>query len=80
MNSIIRSDHNTVIGFTVWAGAIFIVVNLLVDIAHTFTNPRKRDSVPRGPSAAVATARENRPSSPVFLYTPRAHILREAWT
>jgi ABC-type dipeptide/oligopeptide/nickel transport system permease component len=42
VNSIIRSDYNAVMGFTVWAGAIFIVVNLLVDIAHTFIDPRER--------------------------------------
>jgi len=31
-------------GFTVWAGAIFIVVNLLVDLAHTLVDPRERTS------------------------------------
>ena len=29
-------------GFTVWAGGIFIVVNLLVDVAHTLIDPRER--------------------------------------
>ena len=42
VNSIIRSDYNAVMGFTVWAGAIFIVVNLLVDVAHTLIDPRER--------------------------------------
>jgi len=42
VNSIVRSDYNAVMGFTVWAGAIFIVVNLLVDIAHTVVDPRER--------------------------------------
>jgi peptide/nickel transport system permease protein len=42
VNSILRSDYNAVMGFTVWAGAIFIVVNLLVDVAHTFIDPRER--------------------------------------
>src|SRR5688572_27188121 len=42
VNSIVRSDYNAVMGFTVWAGAIFIVVNLLVDIAHTLVDPRER--------------------------------------
>src|SRR5438128_1486779 len=42
VNSIIRSDYNGVMGFTVWAGAIFIVVNLLVDVAHTLVDPRER--------------------------------------
>src|SRR6266446_6592151 len=44
VNSIIRSDYNAVMGFTVWAGAIFIVVNLLVDVAHTLVDPRERAS------------------------------------
>jgi peptide/nickel transport system permease protein len=42
VNSIIRSDYNAVMGFTVWAGAIFILVNLLVDVAHTLIDPRER--------------------------------------
>jgi ABC-type dipeptide/oligopeptide/nickel transport system permease component len=42
VNSIIRSDYNAVMGFTVWAGTIFIVVNLLVDVAHTLIDPRER--------------------------------------
>ena len=42
VNSIIRSDYNAVMGFTVWAGVIFIVVNLLVDVAQTFIDPRER--------------------------------------
>lgn len=42
VNSIIRSDYNGVMGFTVWAGAIFLVVNLLVDVAHTLIDPRER--------------------------------------
>jgi ABC-type dipeptide/oligopeptide/nickel transport system permease component len=31
-------------GFTLWAGAIFLVVNLLVDLAHTLIDPRERAS------------------------------------
>ncbi len=42
VNSIIRSDYNAVMGFTVWAGVIFIVVNVLVDVAQTFIDPRER--------------------------------------
>src|SRR5438477_12861756 len=42
VNSIVRSDYNAVMGFTVWAGAIFIVVNLFVDVAHTLVDPRER--------------------------------------
>lgn len=41
VNSIIRSDYTAIMGFTVWAGAIFIVVNLLVDIVHSFIDPRE---------------------------------------
>src|SRR5207244_1485126 len=44
VNSIIRSDYNAVMGFTVWAGTIFIVVNLLVDVAHTLIDPRQTGS------------------------------------
>ncbi|HKW91859.1 MAG TPA: ABC transporter permease [Methylomirabilota bacterium] len=44
VSSIVLSDYNAVMGFTVWAGAIFIVVNLLVDIAHTLVDPRERAS------------------------------------
>jgi ABC-type dipeptide/oligopeptide/nickel transport system permease component len=44
VNSILRSDYNAVMGFTVWAGVIFIVVNLLVDVAHTLVDPRERAS------------------------------------
>jgi ABC-type dipeptide/oligopeptide/nickel transport system permease component len=44
VNSILRSDYNAVMGFTVWAGAIFIVVNLLVDVTHTLVDPRERVS------------------------------------
>ena len=29
-------------GFTVWAGAIFLIVNLLVDVAHVVIDPRER--------------------------------------
>jgi ABC-type dipeptide/oligopeptide/nickel transport system permease component len=42
VNSIIRSDYNAVMGFTVWAGTIFLVVNLLVDVAHVVIDPRER--------------------------------------
>jgi peptide/nickel transport system permease protein len=44
VNSILRSDYNAVMGFTAWTGAIFIVVNLLVDVAHTLIDPRERVS------------------------------------
>ena len=44
VNAIIRSDYNAVMGFTVWAGTIFLAVNLLVDLAHTVVDPRERMS------------------------------------
>lgn len=44
VNAIIRSDYNAVMGFTVWAGVIFIAVNLLVDVAHGLIDPRERAS------------------------------------
>jgi peptide/nickel transport system permease protein len=44
VNAIIRSDYNGVMGFTVWAGVIFMVVNLLVDVAQGFLDPRERAS------------------------------------
>jgi ABC-type dipeptide/oligopeptide/nickel transport system permease component len=42
VNSILRSDYNAVMGFTVWAGAVFIVVNLFVDVVHGLVDPRER--------------------------------------
>jgi peptide/nickel transport system permease protein len=39
--SIVRSDYNAIMGFTVWAGVIFIVVNLLVDLVHLLIDPRE---------------------------------------
>src|SRR5262249_3464739 len=44
VNSIIRSDYNAVMGFTVWAGTIFLMVNLLVDVTHVVIDPRERSS------------------------------------
>ncbi len=38
--SIIQSDHKAVMGFTIWAGAIFVLVNLIVDVIHTLIDPR----------------------------------------
>lgn len=39
-NSILRSDYNAIMGFTLWAGAIFILVNLIVDVIHEVIDPR----------------------------------------
>jgi peptide/nickel transport system permease protein len=42
VSSILQSDYNAVMGFTIWAGTIFIVVNLLVDVVQTLVDPRER--------------------------------------
>lgn len=41
VNSILSSDYNAVMGFTVIVGTMFIVVNLLVDILHGMIDPRE---------------------------------------
>jgi peptide/nickel transport system permease protein len=41
VNSILSSDYNAVMGFTLIAGTMFIVVNLLVDILHGMIDPRE---------------------------------------
>jgi peptide/nickel transport system permease protein len=38
--AILQSDYNAIIGFTVWVGVIFILVNLLVDLTHGLIDPR----------------------------------------
>jgi peptide/nickel transport system permease protein len=40
--SIYQSDYNAIMGFTLWAGSIFILVNLLVDLAHALIDPRSK--------------------------------------
>ena len=40
VNSILRSDYNGIMGFTLVTGTIFIVVNLAVDIVHGLIDPR----------------------------------------
>lgn len=40
VHSILRSDYNGIMGFTLVTGTIFIIVNLLVDIAHGLVDPR----------------------------------------
>ena len=42
VNSILQSDYNAIMGFTITAGIIFIIVNLLVDIVHGIIDPRSR--------------------------------------
>ncbi len=41
VSSILQSDYNGIMAFTIVAGVIFIVVNLLVDIAHGLIDPRE---------------------------------------
>lgn len=41
VQSILQSDYNAIMGFTLVAGIVFIVINLLVDIAHGFIDPRE---------------------------------------
>ncbi|MSP88228.1 MAG: ABC transporter permease [Alphaproteobacteria bacterium] len=40
VNSILQSDYKSIMGFTLWTGAMFVIVNLLVDILHTLIDPR----------------------------------------
>jgi len=42
VNSILSSDYNAVMGFTLVAGGLFILVNLLVDILQGMIDPRER--------------------------------------
>ena len=41
-NSILQSDYNAIMGFTLFTGSVFIAVNLLVDIAQAVLDPRGR--------------------------------------
>lgn len=41
VNSILQSDYNAIMGFTLTMGAVFIIANLLVDIAHSVIDPRE---------------------------------------
>ncbi|HEX5327775.1 MAG TPA: ABC transporter permease [Acetobacteraceae bacterium] len=42
VNSILQSDYNAVMSFTLFVGTVFILVNLLVDIAQAVLDPRGR--------------------------------------
>src|SRR3984957_16266846 len=42
VNSILQSDYNAIMGFTLFVGVVFILVNLLVDIAQATLDPRGR--------------------------------------
>jgi len=41
--SIILSDYQAILGVTLWAGVVYVIVNLMVDIALTFIDPRKAE-------------------------------------
>ena len=40
VKSILQSDYNAIMGFTLVTGTVFILVNLLVDIVHGLIDPR----------------------------------------
>ena len=40
VNSIVLSDYNAILGFTVWAASVFILLNIIVDILLTVIDPR----------------------------------------
>jgi peptide/nickel transport system permease protein len=40
VRSILQSDYNAVMGFTLWTGAIFVGINLLVDLLQAAIDPR----------------------------------------
>ncbi len=42
VNSILQSDYNAIMSFTLFIGVVFILVNLLVDVAQTVLDPRGR--------------------------------------
>ena len=41
-NSILQSDYNAIMGFTLFTGSVFIGVNLMVDIVQATLDPRAR--------------------------------------
>lgn len=41
VSSILQSDYNGIMAFTIVSGVVFIVVNLLVDIVHGLIDPRE---------------------------------------
>jgi ABC-type dipeptide/oligopeptide/nickel transport system permease component len=42
VSSILQSDYNAIMSFTLFIGAVFILVNLLVDVAQAVLDPRGR--------------------------------------
>jgi peptide/nickel transport system permease protein len=41
VNSIVMSDYNAVLGFTIWVSVIYVLVNVAVDIIHGLVDPRE---------------------------------------
>jgi ABC-type dipeptide/oligopeptide/nickel transport system permease component len=41
VHSILMSDYNAIMGFTVWVAVIFIAINLLVDVVQIIIDPRE---------------------------------------
>jgi peptide/nickel transport system permease protein len=42
VSSILQSDYNAIMSFTLFIGVVFILVNLLVDVAQAVLDPRSR--------------------------------------
>lgn len=42
VNSILQSDYNSIMGFTIFTGIVFIIVNFAVDVGQTLLDPRGR--------------------------------------
>ena len=42
VNSILHSDYNAIMSFTVFTGVVFILINLAVDVAQAVLDPRGR--------------------------------------
>lgn len=40
VNSIVMSDYNAVLGFTVWVAVIYVAINISVDFVHRLIDPR----------------------------------------
>ena len=41
VSAIVMSDYNAILGFTIWVGAIYLLINLLVDVILVLVDPRK---------------------------------------
>ena len=43
VQSILNSDYNAIMGFTLITGALFIIINLIVDIIQGIIDPRSQE-------------------------------------